>query len=309
MNISVPLKVRSSRRGLTLVEAIVILAIVGILVAIIIPAVVQSRESARQVECRNNLKQIGIALHNYHETFAVLSPGWIGVSAGKPDIYGINGMGWATHIIPFIEATPMYSQIDFNVSIADPSNDSFRTGKQWGFPDSFRCASDPGASSWSIVSGGRETVMPTGNYVGVFGADGLDHCVNQANRQCFGNGAFYHNSTTAFRDIRDGLASTCIVGERRTRSSGPNPFHSTWAGVVPGDPLGLHRLLGTGANTLLDRESSDSDFSSAHGGGAQFLMGDASVRLIGSEVDLAAFREMLTTGAVKNTASYLQSDD
>lgn len=303
---SVPRNERSSRRGLTLVEALVVLAIVVVLVALITPAVVQSRESARKTDCKNNLKQIGIALHDYHDTFAALPPGWIGAAAGKPDIYGANGIGWGMHIIPLMEANPFYG-IDFNVSIADPSNDSFRSGKRIVFPASFRCASDPGASSWSIVSRGREIVMPTGNYVGIFGIDGLDRCLNQPNRQCVGNGAFYHNSSIAFRHIRDGLANTCIVGERRTRSSGPAPFHSTWAGVIPDDPLGLQRLLGTAAHTPGNREALDSDFNSEHRGGAHFLMGDASVRFIESDVDLPAFREMLTTGSTKDSVADFSS--
>jgi type II secretory pathway pseudopilin PulG len=300
---------KSSRRGLTLIEAIVILAIVGILIAVIIPAVVQSRESARQVECKNNLKQIGLAFHNYHETFAALPPGWIGVSAGKPDIYGINGFGWGIQIIPYIEANPIYGRTNFYCSIADPSNEEFRTGSPWSHPQNFLCPATTLETTWSITLTGREIVMPSGNYSAVFGTDGLDRCLSQPNRRCVGNGAFYHNSATAFRDIRDGIAQTCFVGERRTRSGGATPFHSTWAGVLPGDPLGLQRLLGTGEHAPGDREMSDADFGSSHAGGTGFVMGDGSVRFIDRDINLATFREMLTTGAVRNTATYLQSDD
>lgn len=298
-----PFALRSTRWGLTLVEALVVLAIVVVLVALIVPAVVQSRDSARQIECKNNLKQIGIALYGYHETFAVLPPGWIGASAGKPEIYGISGFGWGTQLIPILEANPIYGKTNFSVSIADPSNEDFRTGKPWSHPQNFVCPGETLEATWSITLGGREIVMPTGSYVGIFGTDGLDRCLNQPNRQCVGNGAFYHNSAISFRDMHDGLANTCIIGERRTRLSGPDPFHSTWAGVVPGDPRGLQRLLGTGGHAPGDRDATDVDFSSPHAEGTGFLMGDGSVRFIGREVNLTAFRELLTTGSTKDAVT------
>ncbi len=86
----------STRRGFTLIELLVVIAIIAILIALLLPAVQQAREAARRTQCRNHLKQIGLRSHNYHDIFNVLPPGWIGVTNGGFDIYGVNGWGWGS---------------------------------------------------------------------------------------------------------------------------------------------------------------------------------------------------------------------
>ena len=104
-------------RGFTLVELLVVIAIIAVLIALLLPAVQQAREAARRTQCKNNLKQIGLALHNYHDNYNALPPGWIGVTNGGPDIYGLNGWGWASRILPQIDQSPLYNQLNFLVKI------------------------------------------------------------------------------------------------------------------------------------------------------------------------------------------------
>ena len=115
-------KARRNRRGFTLIELLVVIAIIAILIALLLPAVQQAREAARRSQCSNNLKQIGIALHSYHETARCLPPGWIGVSGGVPSANGPNGWGWASHLLPQLEQTPLHRKINFNATVDHASN-------------------------------------------------------------------------------------------------------------------------------------------------------------------------------------------
>src|SRR5271169_2774298 len=94
-----------SPRGFTLIELLVVIAIIGVLVALLLPAVQAAREAARRTQCRNNLHQIGIALHNYHDAFLMFPPGWIGVTNLQLDVNGGSGLAWSSLILPQIEQT------------------------------------------------------------------------------------------------------------------------------------------------------------------------------------------------------------
>ena len=111
-----------TRRAFTLIELLVVIAIIGILVALLLPAVQMAREAARATQCKNNVKQIGLALHNYHDTYRRLPCGWSATS----DPLGPNGWGWASAILPQMEQGNLQASLHYDLPIDDPANQKAR---------------------------------------------------------------------------------------------------------------------------------------------------------------------------------------
>lgn len=283
----------SRSRGFTLIELLVVIAIIAILIALLLPAVQQAREAARRTQCRNNMKQIGLALHNYHDICNSLPPGWIGVTSGGPDIYGLNGWGWASRILPQIDQSPLYNQLNFLVKMEAATNATLRITPL----AAYRCASDASADiTWTIQDGSGNNLasLATANYIGVFGISDIDNCYSAPNTLCAGEGAFFQNSKIQFRDFTDGLSNTITCGERRTRRDSGLNWTSTWAGVVLNGTHTMERVLGTTDHTPNSPANHFDDFSSYHVGGAHFVLGDGAVRFISTNIDLGVYQNLAT---------------
>jgi len=289
------------RAGFTLVELLVVISIIGVLMALLLPAVQAAREAARGAQCKNSMRQVGLALHNYHDIHGRLPPGWIG---DAPE--GVPGWGWTVSILPQLEQGALHDNvIRRNLPIADAVN---QTAREHIIPV-LLCASDPSPKRFKLGSGGGEPehgheeeeeghahhhsvddgtplfLVSRSNYVGVFGTNEVEE--EPAN----GDGTFYFLSSTRFSDITDGLSNTLLVGERHARFGG-----SMWQGVVPGANEAMVRIVGVGDHTPNHREHHFDDFSSYHPGGVHFLAGDGSVRRIDDSVDLLIYRAALTRG-------------
>lgn len=287
-------------RGFTLIELLVVIAIIAILIALLLPAVQQAREAARRTECKNNLKQLGIALHNYHDVHSQFPSGWIGVENGVPSAHeGLNGAGWGTMLLPYIDQSPLYNQFEASYAIEAPINDPFRLTTL----TMFRCPSDPQPDRFEIEEEGSPgTVLaelPIANYVGCFGTVELDGCENApgtapvtSGGQCVGDGLFFHNSDIRFRDITDGTSNTFAVGERRTHE--PLDWYTTWVGRVAEGEEAFQRILGSLDHTPNDPVAHFDDFSSQHEGGAQFLLADGHVRFVTENIDHAVYQAVGT---------------
>jgi prepilin-type N-terminal cleavage/methylation domain-containing protein len=278
------------RKAFTLIELLVVIAIIAVLIALLLPAVQQAREAARRSQCKNNLKQIGLALHNYHDSFRVLPPGWIGVTAGAPNIEGLNGWGWGARILPYVDQAPLYHQLNFNVSVSATENSTQRV-----IPLSvYRCPSASGPDQWSIADAGGTPLaeLASANYVGVFGTSDIDDCMSTPTVPCLGEGTFYHNSKVRLADMSDGVSNTFMAGEHRTDVAAE--WFSTWSGVIPGGDDALVRILGTTDHTPNHPAHHIDDFSSAHVGGAHFVFGDGAVRFVGTNIDLGVYQSMAT---------------
>ena len=284
--------ISGTRRGFTLIELLVVIAIIAILIALLLPAVQQAREAARRTQCKNNLKQIGLALHNYHDTFQKLPPGWIGLTSGAPDIYGMNGWGWASRILPQLEQSNLSSQLNWNIRMDAPAS---AVQRSLVLPF-YRCPSDSSPDRWTIQdeNGVNLVELATANYVGVFGKSDIDGCYDTPGIPCVGEGAFYQNSRIAFRDFTDGLSQSFIVGEHRTRNDSGFKWNSTWAGVVAGGDDAIVRILGTTDHTPNAPANHIDDFNSQHIGGAQFVLGDGAVRFISTNIDLGVYQALAT---------------
>jgi prepilin-type N-terminal cleavage/methylation domain-containing protein len=289
------------RQGFTLIELLVVIAIIAVLIALLLPAVQQAREAARRSQCQNNLKQIGLALHNYHESHECFPPGWIGVTGNQPDANGLSGWGWASRLLHKMEQQSLYHQINFNLAVNDPVN---------GAPlrqvlPVFRCPSDPSSDLWVLNDdmGNPVATLPTANYVGCFGTDGLDDCeTSPPGVECRGDGVLMHNFVTRLRDLRDGTSSTLMVGEHKTRED--LGWHSTWTGVVVGGEEPYQRILGVADHPPNDPANHIDDFASHHATGAFFLMGDGRVRLITSNIDEDVYKALATRAGREPVADF-----
>ncbi len=295
--------VRRSSSGFTLIELLVVIAIIAILISLLLPAVQQAREAARRSQCRNNLKQLGLAVHNYHDQFSMLPPGWIGVNAvGQPDTEGLNGWAWGTRLLPNLDQAPMYGRINFSLSVADPAHSALIRSSL----PTFRCPSDVGPAEWTILSeadGSSLATLASANYVGVFGTTDIDACEGvPAPFQCRGDGALFHNSRLPFSNFTDGLSSTLILGEHRTNEQ--LDWHSTWAGFIPEGEEAAVRFLGTCDHTPNSPSNHIDDFSSLHVGGAHFTLGDGAVRFVSTNIDLRLYQSLATRAGNEPTGDF-----
>lgn len=275
-----------SRRksGFTLIELLVVIAIIGILVSLLLPAVQYARESARASSCWNNQKQLGVALHLFHDTHRRLPTGWTGAD---PD----TGWGWCSEILPQLEQNELFSKIRRDLPINDPLNQQVR---ETPLPI-LLCPSDGVKSTFTIYGGLGDVEfgnMDAGtplfevgrtNYVGVFGTDEIEDA--PAN----GNGTFFFGSKLTLADLHDGLSSTLIVGERQSRLGG-----STWTGVINGANNAKARIVGIGDHAPNHKDHHFDDFTSKHPVGAHFLLGDGSVKRLNSTIHMDVYRALIT---------------
>jgi prepilin-type N-terminal cleavage/methylation domain-containing protein len=282
------------RKAFTLIELLVVIAIIAILIALLLPAVQQAREAARRAQCKNNLKKIGLAMHNYHDVHNCFPSGWIGVDLVNrwQDPEGISGWGWAAMVLPQMDQAALFNQIRPDVSLLDTLNDKPRAVTL----PMFRCPSDIGEEKWNLndeSSGSFLVRLPTANYIASFGTGELGDCEGQPLPfQCVGNGATYHNSRIRMAQISDGLSNTIHIGERKSKPA--DGWYSTWVGVASGGEEAFARILGSADHTPNFPENHFDDFSSHHTGGAHFVLGDGSVRFITENIDLRVYQGLHT---------------
>jgi len=297
-------RIRASRAAFTLIELLVVIAIIAVLIALLLPAVQQAREAARRSQCINNLKQLGLALHNYHDTHNVFPPGWIGVENNIPHMEGNSGFAWGAHVLPYVDQGPLYNQLNVNQPCHDPA---FNAAALNAVLPVFRCPSDPSPEFWQIPEEADPTVflarLPSANYVGNFGTEGPEDLCGAAPypaAQCRGDGVFQHNSNTRMRDIVDGSSNTIFVGEHRTDTRAATvaatgfPWHSTWVGFVPEGAEAAARFLGVADHTPNHPDLHMEDYSSWHTGGVHLLFGDGRVRFVNENVDYQLFQGSAT---------------
>jgi prepilin-type N-terminal cleavage/methylation domain-containing protein/prepilin-type processing-associated H-X9-DG protein len=291
---SPPVSTWKIRRAFTLVELLVVIAIIGVLVGLLLPAVQAAREAARRMQCSNNMKQLGLAVHNYESLHQRMPAGWI-----SSNVNGDPGWGWSAALLPFMEASNTFAQIDSRLPVADPVHAKVRLFSVPNFvcpsdpgPNLFEIAADsgqvhghpaPGAPPENIDDGAKLFSIAKSNYVGMFGTFELDNAPNG------GDGIFYGNSHTKFRDIRDGLSNTLMVGERDSRLGG-----SVWHGYISGAVEPAARIVGVADHSPNHPGGHFEDFRSLHTGGVNFAKADGSVRMISQSIDQAIYQAMAT---------------
>lgn len=306
-----------TRRGFTLIELLVVIAIIAILIGLLLPAVQQAREAARRTQCKNNLKQLGLALHNYHDTFGVFPYGYNGYwsSNGCPQR---NRFGnWRVMILPYIDQSAMYNNVSvhFGKSGCDdgavpaligslpeqyiplavlfcPSESADRFGgiiNIWQFES--QCNSDNAVASYVGSAGAN-----TGGVCSAQFCDGTNCPCEFAGHhfQSYGSksklsGMFSQNSNGAdgvgIRRVTDGTSNTLLLGEVQQRSNG---IGSLWTCQLGGWPMAstATAINWPGRTHLYNNCEA---FASYHEGGAQFCMVDGSVRLLSENMSMVTF--------------------
>jgi prepilin-type processing-associated H-X9-DG protein len=279
-----------------LLELLVVIAIIGILIALLLPAVQAAREAARRASCTNSLKQIGVALHLYHDSQKVLPPGWMAVhpNTGQPYWLGRPGWGWAALTLPYIEQENLQKGlVRFGLPITDPANDAARVAPI----ATFRCPSDTGGKTFGMPAGSPP--MPnyaagytplefaSANYVAVFGSTTMMAVYSMGTATA--NGSFVFQQGSRFADITDGLSQTFLAGERHS-----SQFPTTWLGVVAGAAHSPARIVGVAKTSPNSASGAMHAFSSRHPGGANFAAADGSVRFIADTIETPVFQAVAT---------------
>jgi prepilin-type N-terminal cleavage/methylation domain-containing protein/prepilin-type processing-associated H-X9-DG protein len=290
----------SKRDGFSMVELLVVMAVIGILIAILVPAVQAAREAARRTQCRNNLKQLGIAINNYETSNTCFPPGWIGITNEQPDVNGGSGLSWGALILPMIEEYNATKHLNKNVFVTNSANAQLQTLRV----DVFRCPSDISPQpTFSValappnVNPDLPTTFAVSNYIGSFGSTDYHPCSsNPIGTGCPGNGVFYLNSWVRQPNIKDGYSNTMMVGERRTNTASTltTPIYGTWIGAPPGGVESIGRVLGASDYPPNDPANHYEAYSSNHAGGAHVLLCDGSVQFISNNVDIALFQALAT---------------
>ncbi|HJZ53856.1 MAG TPA: DUF1559 domain-containing protein [Gemmataceae bacterium] len=281
----------SVRAGFTLIELLVVIAIIAVLIGLLLPAVQKVREAAARIKCSNNMKQIGLALHNYHDANGRFPPGY---RDPRPDAQPGPGWGWPVFILPYVEQTSLHDQID-------PEHTVFGNGANTTTPPTpqtltplsvFRCPSDPGLPVNANYDG-----HATSNYRGVgwsrpvtaIGPKGL-MITNLASP----NGVLYRNSQVRIADVTDGLSGTLFVAETALDTQ-RDKWGAIWAGANRKDEFGIWIsgvFWGIDEGPLRLNGSDKWGFCSPHPSGVGVVLGDGSVRFVRDSADPKVVADM-----------------
>lgn len=285
------------RQGFTLTELLVVIAVITILIAVLLPAVQQAREAARYITCRNNLKQIGLALHNYEIVTRVLPPSstsdiQYGVWSPNPAQYHLHSC--FSLILPYMEQQTIQNQVNYNVSALDPLNQT---------PASdvlavYRCPSYAGPSySLDNLYTALYSKYAIRNYAAM-GATTVGKLYQQP------NGTFYALSSTRITDVKDGTSTTIFMVETRepqaavwidggTAAVVSHPYDDTNPPDYAQPQLALNFtpfFIPTGGQGITCNWGP----SSQHAGGVNHLFGDGSVKFISPLVNIQVYDALVT---------------
>lgn len=295
------------RSGFTLIELLVVIAIIAVLTALLLPAVQQAREGARRVQCRNNLKQVGLALLNYegqHRTFPSSSTSRIDFGVWSPNPTNYHLHSWASMLLPFLDQGPLYGQLNFNLSALDQAN---ALQASMILPV-YRCPSYTGPRfSQSPLYGRFSVTYALRNYAAM-GATSVGNLYLQP------DGVFYAQSATRVADIVDGTSNTLFVVETRESSAAVWIDGGTAAVASrryletnPPSYAGPENSLNYQPYYIANGQGIDSQWgpSSMHLGGITHLLGDGSVHIISPNIDAVVYDALVTrAGGEPNHAGF-----
>lgn len=290
------------RHAFTVLELLICFALIAILLGILLPAVMHAREYARRTQCANHLRQIGLALHQYHDGLRAFPQAWAS-DGSNPRIVE----SWGSQLLPQLDLSGLYQE----VHQLNPT-ERFRSYEEAESRsiEFFLCPSDITDTAFRLtyhsVTGSAEAVssntrsshfnaryLPTANYVSVYGTVEADEFeeVGATPGLTFGDGPIVHERGIKLAELRRGTSHTLLVGER-TMATVP----STWLGVdLDGEDAGC-RLTGSAISSPNCDACDECEFSSRHAGGVLFLWADGHVSLIPNSIDTAIYRKSAKRG-------------
>jgi prepilin-type processing-associated H-X9-DG protein len=295
-----------------LIELLVVIATIGVLCALLLPAILAARESARRAGCLHNLRQMGLALHAYHDVHGSLPMGYVALLNSNP--YATTpGWGWAAMILPQLEQPALFGAANFSLPVEYPANLTTRITEV----ATYICPDDrnPGRYEARRADGTPVGLFQTNSYAACYGA-GLE--IDDQPES--GNGLFRRNAVVRLDDVRDGTSQTIAVGER-----GACLVQTPWAGApswaistfTPNSGLANYDPGATGRGGELVMAHADTvrlngpgtgpdDFYSPHPMGGNFLFADGSARFLHDTIDLRVLRALCTRdhGEIVSSDSY-----
>lgn len=304
-----------------------VIAIIAVLIALLLPAVQQAREAARRSQCKNNLKQLGLALHNYHDNFNRFPLSY----AKNFSIGGAGNASWMQMILPYIDQAPLYDQIDFNWGLLDDprfvaggsdANNPASPSNVWAAQQVlsvYLCPSDDSDGLLLGQAGAGGIPIAVNNYKACCGANWAwgnfvvttaPHALTKAgvnsNGLDFGNGIIARSASktrwnNAFKDVSDGASNTFAIGEAVPKYCTHTwwwSFNATTATcAIPLNQLAKCTSAGSkNANLTACRGDWPNNYSfhSRHVGGGHFAICDGSVTFISENIDLNLYRSLAT---------------
>jgi prepilin-type N-terminal cleavage/methylation domain-containing protein len=307
---------RRSSSGFTLIELLVVIAIIAILIALLLPAVQQAREAARRTQCRNNLKQFGLAIHNYHDAHSILPPATINPGAANCDNFLAAGQPIMNHtgyqmILPYLDQAPLYNKINFSLpsgTARHTTNCTRTVGTTWpNFPaldvpiPAFVCPSDDLFNSprTATAAGVYSLNLAHRTSYGFISA-AIEQATIGTWAQTYRNltsplkSAWWHNGAARIGDVKDGTSNTSLLMETplRKESASYGPFWNQYAHtmyIVPSRGINI-------PNAPPAPYVYAWAVGSAHTGGAHSLMGDGAVRFLSSNTDMGIVNALVSIG-------------